>query len=73
VGYDAGVDRWFLSRPRWERILMLVLSVWAIFALIMYATDYEPKWGIAFVVGPGFSVFVYFFARFAALAFRRAE
>lgn len=67
------MDRWYLSRPRWERILMLFLGVWAFIVPLLYLGDYDERGHVAIIMGPGLALAVYFFCRFAALAFRRTS
>lgn len=67
------MDHWFLNRPRWERVLLLLLAAWCAFVAVNESGAYEPKWQSAFIAGPVVAFFVYFFARFASLAFRKGS
>lgn len=69
-------DRWFLSRPRWERLLTLICFVWAsvmLFLSLVQGTPGEQAYLQAALVGPGWALFVYGVARMVALLGRKRE
>lgn len=65
------LDSWFVRRPLWEKLLIIVCFGWS--AVIFFLGAMDPFYGVgaAILVGPGLALVVYFAVRMLALLFVR--
>lgn len=70
------LDIWFISRPRWERVLIVLCIVWSaviFFGFAVDADEFNRGYEQGLLVGPGWAIPFYFVARFASLLGKKTD
>lgn len=65
------LDNWFVGRPLWEKLLIIVCFGWSVVIFFLGAMDPYYGVGAAILVGPGLAIAFYFAVRMISLLFVR--
>jgi predicted membrane protein len=67
------LDRWFVSRARWERGLLLACFIWSVVIFFLFVIDSPANYKSAILVGPGWAIALYFVVRMISLMFHKID